>query len=89
MFQQAGLALAQGFQQGFAVRGAGQDHHHQTAAEDTDDHLAHPRLGNIEDVVGIRHIDAGESDDGGSVTAEGEGVGDVVLIVVGDVGTQT
>ncbi len=88
MLQQAGLGLVQRLQQGLTIRGAGQDHHQQATAEDADDHLAHPRLGNIEDVVGIRHVDTREGDDGGGVARQRKGVGDVVLMVVGDVGAQ-
>ncbi len=88
MLQQAGLGLLQRLQQGLAIGGAGQDHHQQAAAEDADDHLAHPSLGDVEDVLRVGHVDAGEGDDGGGVARQRKGVGDVVLMVVGDVGAE-
>ena len=86
MFQQPGLALAKGVQQGLAIGETRQDHHHQAAAEDADDHLAHPGLGDVEDMLRVGQVDAGEGDDGGGIARQGETVGDVVLMVVGDVG---
>lgn len=58
----------------------------QAAAEDADDHLAHPGLGDVEDMLRVGQVDAGEGDDGGGIARQGETVGDVVLMVVGDVG---
>ncbi|MNK64361.1 hypothetical protein D3C87_835980 [compost metagenome] len=85
---QPGLTLAKGRQQCLSIREARQNHHHQTAAEDAHYHLAHPGLGDVEDVLRLGHVDAGEGDDGRGVARQGEGVGDVVLIVVGDVGAE-
>ena len=46
--------------------------------------LAHPGLGDVEDMLRVGQVDAGEGDDGGGIARQGETVGDVVLMVVGD-----
>ena len=46
VLQQAGVHGFQSRQQVAAIGGAGQDHHHQPAAQDPDDDFADARLGN-------------------------------------------
>lgn len=79
----AGCNLVGFVQQGLAIGETRQDHHHQAAAEDADDHLAHPGLGDVEDMLRVGQVDAGRWR---RYSPPGRNRRNVVLMVVGDVG---
>ena len=61
-----------------AVGCAGEDHHHEAAAEDPDNHFTNARLGNIPQLGGVEHVNHRKGDDGGGIARQLECVGDVI-----------
>ena len=78
VLKQPGVHGLEGGDKRGAVGGAGEDHHHKSAAEDPDNHFADARLCNIPQLGGIEHIHHREGNNGGGIARQLESVGDVV-----------
>ena len=80
VLQQSRMHIFERRQQGAAVGGAGQDHHHQATAQNTDNHLAYARLRYLPQFGGIDHINNRKGNDGAGIAGKLESIGDVVGI---------
>lgn len=78
VLQQPGVHGFQGRQQVAAVGGAGQDHHHESAAEDPNDDFADARLSDHPKFVAVADVNHRKRDDGAGIAGKLKGVGHVV-----------
>ncbi len=78
MFQQTRVHRFKGGDKRSAIRGAGQDHHHDAAAQNADHHFTHACTGDVPQLGGIQHVDDRKGDNGCGVTCQLKRVRNVV-----------
>ena len=80
MLKQTRVHIFQRGKQRAAVGGAGQNHHHQPAAQNTDDHFTNACLSYLPQFSRVDHVNDRESNDGAGVARQLEGVGDIIAV---------